>query len=289
MSGISHSQKRKKKPDASKEVPRGPRVRCWQWTYQNPQIQGETLQLALTGKVQYYMYQLEAGEETGTPHFQGMFIFIKAVHDSTVQTLLNTGKHEHTEPLKFTSDDLRAYCSKEETRQGGPWEGGEFESIKGPLARGNKGKSNLLRERLLKLQPGQDSRELFLDCPDVWVRTYRGIQAWADSLVIRRHPILGADVSIGLIYGLPGLGKSTLARCIRSELSLFVKPSGRGFYFNGYKGEPKMLVDNFVGQYQQWTSDEFCQLTDRWHVDLPTKLGTRSLGYTAPRRVSPRC
>lgn len=77
--------------------------------------------------VKYCVCQLEKGEQ-GTLHLQGYV----ELHDAkTLKWLkLNFSWDAHFEPRKGTAQQARDYCRKDDTRQSGPWEFGEWTPIR---------------------------------------------------------------------------------------------------------------------------------------------------------------
>jgi len=76
----------------------------------------------LPAGVRYLCCQLERAPDTGKDHLQGY------VQLGTQQRLswlkVNLSQTAHWEVARGTPDENRAYCSKDQTRQDGPWEFG---------------------------------------------------------------------------------------------------------------------------------------------------------------------
>lgn len=76
--------------------------------------------------IRYVVFQLEVGEESGTPHFQGYIELTRPQRMTWLQT--NFAGSCHYEVRRGTRDEARSYAQKEDTRVSGPWEYGDFNS-----------------------------------------------------------------------------------------------------------------------------------------------------------------
>jgi len=68
------------------------------------------------------VWQLEKGE-TGTPHFQ---IYVELLKPQRMSAMKLWLPGAHFESRKGSAEQARAYCMKEESREEGPWERGDF-------------------------------------------------------------------------------------------------------------------------------------------------------------------
>lgn len=64
------------------------------------------------------VYQEEVGE-SGTHHFQGYIKFEMSRRAAYAERVL--GGHAHLEPARGSDEECIAYCTKEESRVGGPY------------------------------------------------------------------------------------------------------------------------------------------------------------------------
>lgn len=89
------------------------------FTLNNPEMDEEEL-MALFKRVgvKVLVFQLEKGEETGTLHYQGYVSFNVVKRLTAVKKIL---PRAHWEPRIGTPKQCINYCTKEETRYGGPW------------------------------------------------------------------------------------------------------------------------------------------------------------------------
>jgi hypothetical protein len=102
-------------------APAGSRVRAWVATWNNPN--GTLRPEDWDPAPKYVVWQLEKGEN-GTPHYQIYAEFGQPV--SMQQVKKNIHDTAHLEKRKGTAKQARDYCMKEDTREDGPWEFGEY-------------------------------------------------------------------------------------------------------------------------------------------------------------------
>jgi len=89
-------------------------ARRYAFTLNNPV---EQLDFSVAPKVRYAIWQLEKGEN-GTPHYQGYMVMESAVKLGGMKLIVPGA---HFEPCKGTHEQNKAYCTKVEGRQEGPW------------------------------------------------------------------------------------------------------------------------------------------------------------------------
>ena len=99
------------------------RARGWVFTLNNPAGSGPELleQLRATG-ARYCVFQHERGE-SGTPHFQGYIYYNGARALSGMKKILPLA---HWEQQKGSAQQATDYCTKQDTRIGGPWTFGDL-------------------------------------------------------------------------------------------------------------------------------------------------------------------
>ena len=102
---------------------RAPRTRRWVFTLNNPaeHLPGSEGGVFDPGDATYWVYQLERGE-AGTEHLQGLLVFGSVKSMDQVLAIVPGG---HVERMRGRFDQAKAYCTKEDTRVAGPWEGGQ--------------------------------------------------------------------------------------------------------------------------------------------------------------------
>ncbi len=88
---------------------------AWCFTINNPRDDPQILVTDLTTnpRVRYFIFQLEKGVETNTPHFQGYIEFGRSVRFSVVTRDVFHGL-AHVEARRGSREQARNYCMKDE-------------------------------------------------------------------------------------------------------------------------------------------------------------------------------
>lgn len=108
--------------------------------------------------ISYYVFQLERGAE-GTLHLQGYLQFGARRSLAAVRrTFQDVIPNAHWEKSKGTAQQCRDYCTKDETRVSGPWEGGEISK---------KGKRSDLDEFMTAMKDGMTEDEMYDRFPSI--------------------------------------------------------------------------------------------------------------------------
>lgn len=162
----------------------------------------------------------------------------------------------HWEPRKGTSDQARAYCSKEETRISGPYEYGTYET--------SQGTRTDLKQAIAALRDGGIKR-VREEYPDTYVKYSRGL-----------HNLLLSDVrqrdrprEVSILYGPPGCGKTRYF--YDREPDGCSIPCDHGFWFDGYEGQRAVLLDDFDGRASKWPLNSLLRVIDRYVFLVPIK------------------
>lgn len=244
--------------------------------------------------IKAYIFQIEEGEE-GHPHIQLFVQWKKESKPDRLERLIGLESGQfHREVQRFgTADgalyrveryciypkkyswilDMYNYCSKEDGRLAGPWEGGQFEQ-----GRGRGRRSDLLRFTG-RVANGEGLRSVALDYPDVFVKFHGGLQKF-HGLVNSPTTQFKAKEVICLI-GPTGCGKTS--RVVQEfGQSLWFAPANFGtkaLWFDGYDGEETALFDDFTGDCDYGTMLRIC---DGYDIRAPIKGGFTCF---VPRRI----
>lgn len=194
----------------------------WIFTLNNPDIQFEAIWRP--DKMKFLVGQLEKGEN-GTMHYQGYFRLIKRTRFGGVKKLV---PQAHLEPRKGTHTQAYDYCTKEDTREGGPWEIG---TPPRPGARTD------LEELALMVKDGASDRQLFEEHPASFVRYYRGLRE-ARQVLRDTTPTQTKGI---YLHGPTGCGKSThlLQQYPGADWVTF-----DGKFHSGYTGAKVVIYDD---------------------------------------------
>lgn len=234
------------------------RGKYWMFTINNPTT---IMASPLTWDCVYVVYQEEKGTE-GTPHWQG-YVVMKALRSLTQMKAL--APTAHWERRKGTHAQAKAYVTKEDTRQAGPFEAGEE-----PVSQ--QGKRNDLLSLKRALDEGQDEKTIATDEElfGVWTRNIKAIERYKRFRSENRRDWVTETV---VYWGPPGTGKSyRAAQEAGPDAYWLAKPLGGGaLWFDGYDGQEVVVIDEFFGWIQR---DVMCRLCDRYPYMVQTKGGS---------------
>lgn len=137
----------------------------WVFTLNNPDGPLDTT----WDKIKYVSWQLEKGEN-GTPHFQG---YVQCTVKQRLTALKKWLPSAHFEISRGTPEQARDYTRKEDSREDGPWEFGEF-------TKGQGRRSDL--EAAITTLKESGVKRVAQDHPAVFVKFHKGIEALANAL-----------------------------------------------------------------------------------------------------------
>lgn len=124
----------------------------------------------------YIVFQEEVGA-SGTPHLQGYIEFNTPRRMAYIKNALEE-EAIHLEPARGTANECKAYCTKEDTRVGGPYELG--------IMGGSQGKRNDLLALRDAIKSGASLKEL-IDNDAVATSAIRYLRA--SERLIETYPI----------------------------------------------------------------------------------------------------
>jgi len=250
-------------------------LQYWMFTINNPQE--EDIPPNVWDDVMYVIWQHEQGEN-GTEHIQGYVAF--NIKKSISWLKANCDARAHWEGRKGTHEEAKAYCSKEDTRLDGPWTWGSDDKI--PK---KKGERSDLKRVYEKLSTGSTEFDIMTD-PDlfpVWARYYRAIERYELLNQPKRNWITFTQV----YWGTSGCGKTRRAHyeaslkddgSVGEPYYVLRKPQGSAVYWDGYKGEKHIIIDEFYGWIPRTMMQVLC---DRYPAIIDTKGGARN--FTAKK------
>lgn len=239
----------------------------WLFTLNNPtETPDELLKvIADVEDVRYVIFQEEKGAE-GTRHYQGYVEFRTRKRLAGVRKVIGRA---HWEPRRGSQKQAVDYCSKEETRQSGPYEHGE-------KAESQQGKRTDLSSAVDVLRSGGIKR-VREEHPEVFVKFSRGLRELDLGTIVQT-----ADApEVILLFGPPGCGKTRHFHDTEGPGACHLICSG-GYWFDGFDGDEAVLLDDFDGRASRWTLAQTLNTLDRYQIRVPVK---GSFVRWCPRRI----
>jgi len=249
-------------------------MKYWVFTQNNPSEDDEPPNV--WPDVEYVIWQHERGQQ-GTEHLQGYVVF---VGKKRLQWIKNhCCPRSHWEPRNGTHEQAKAYASKEDTRIAGdghgPWTYGSDASV--PTKSGER--TDL--KRVFDLLSSGSKESDIMTNPDlfpVWARYYRAIERFELMSEKKRNWITFTTV----YWGTSGCGKTRRAHyeaslkedgSVGEPYYVLRKPAGNAVYWDGYKGEKHIIIDEFYGWIPRTMMQVIC---DRYPAIIDTKGGARN-------------
>jgi len=212
----------------------------------------------------YCIYQEEVGEN-GTPHLQGYIEFDTTMSMAACKWLegLDTA---HLEPRLGTQQQAITYCSKADTRVGGPYVYGDPKE---------PGKRNDLLEVKKLLDEGGSMEQVREQHFASWCRNNRSFKEYKALKVEKRS----WPMEIVVIIGPTGTGKTRQAFEMGGDDVYWVMPSST--WWDGYEGQHTVIFDEFYGASQRYST--LLRLLDRYPLRIETKGS--SIEFTSRRII----
>lgn len=233
------------------------------FTYNNPTLSpGEVWDIFRAQGAGYCVFQREKGSETGTEHYQGY------VHFGGQRTVGVRLRSKFPTPIWLTRARgnpaaNRAYCTKEDTREEGPWE-------HGTLPGGQGSRSDLTAFYDAVRHSGKRSLELMDEHHCIFARYPK----FYTTILSLQMPALRTDRTVNVIlsFGKTGVGKTrTVMEKYAGDPTFYRAPIGGGFWMDGYDGHKVVLIDDFLGAASKISLVHLLQLLDNYPVQVPVK------------------
>lgn len=249
------------------EGPPGPRARNYLFTLNNPEGQLFPSDDGWEKYIDFAVWQLEVGEETGTLHIQG---YIECNDKRSWKQLheLPGLESANFRSRRGTQKQAIAYCEKpndmfpdDNTRVEGPWRWGV------PKAQGERTDLLEIKRRIDRGEPIVSivrDTESFHACS----RHLRFFREYKRMCTEKRD----FKTIVFLFLGPSGVGKSRLISTIIKMLGMSCYkvpfPKGSGLYWDDYDGQEITFIDEFDGNYMRPAF--FNLLCDRYECVVPT-------------------
>lgn len=215
--------------------------------------------LGSSEEVLRWIFQLEKCPQTDRLHYQGFVMFKKSMRFVAVKRFFNDNEI-HIEKALGGPHANRAYCSKEESRVEGPWEGGEWKS-----KQGERRDIDSIKELL---DDGADEKTIADTHFGTWVRYHKAFRVYSNLGV----GIRDWKTRLEIHWGRPGTGKTKYVYDKFGFGNVYdvPRPNGGCVWFDGLADSAVCLLDDFYG----WVPLHLLlKLADRYPLKLPTKGG----------------
>lgn len=227
----------------------------WVYTWNKPNVGPDEHHASLAEVApSFHVFQLE--DTDNNPHYQGYVEFKSA---KSLRQLKLCNPQAHWESRRGTQAQAIAYCEKEDTRVEGPWRFGEPKPAR---------RAGMSDDFVKEVASGKRLRDLLATHAED-VRKYPRFYE-----VLRRvypPPQRDTPPDVVLHIGPPGAGKTRSVREAHDAEDLFIKPVDRGFWMDGYDGQPVVLLDDFAGSANHVTLVNLLQMIDRYLTQVPVK------------------
>lgn len=230
--------------------------RAWVFTFNNPEEDTVPVLWKDHG-ISYCVWQRERGEG-GTPHLQGYVVFGKAVR---LSLLKRVNSSVHWEPRKGSHEQAKAYCTKEETREKGPWSYGDE-------PKGSGARTDLDAVRVA-VNEGVSDRELWDRFFPSMCRYHKSVSFYRMLTAPRRNTI----PEVIVLWGVTNIGKSWYAHEQYPD-AYRLSNAPTGVWWDGYAGESTVVIDEFYG-WIKWA--ELLNILDRYDYAVSFRGGKHRL------------
>lgn len=267
-------------------------VRCWQFTLNNPTDQ--QIKTLKSGRIRegpelrYWMWGEEVGER-GTPHLQGMLLFLNKVSFKAVKKLMEKCNcAPHLEPCASNARKLYEYNAKGDQSH----EQFEKEGVKGadygknakvwesskdlrpvdPKEAGKRG-GDAEKERWKEAkQLAQDGKLDDLD-PELFIRYYNTFKRIAEDAMPVPDNLDNIDGRFLWYYGDTGSGKSRKAR--DDNPNIYIKNANK--WWDGYYGQDCVLLEEMSPEAGKYLGSFLKTWADHYSFNAEVKGGTKML------------
>lgn len=215
----------------------------------------------------YHVEAVQRCPDTGRAHVQGFLQFAKRRRGTVFQHEAFLPDRDliastHQEKRRGSVDEAIAYIKDNEKGTNIL----TFPVVEEGTPSG-QGASKPLQEFAEAVVRGDPLHELALTYPSVALLHGRKA-AELKRLLLPPSPEW-RDLRIRLHYGPPDSGKSRSAREAATG-GYYAPPAGAAFWFDGYNGERRLVIDDYVGQ---WPLADVLRVLDGYSLQLPVKNG----------------
>ena len=237
----------------------------------------------------YAVFQQEKCPNTERIHWQGYLEVTRPSRMTQIKSMFsaadgsNTPVNPHLATAYGTQESCIAYCTKDDV-DGGRVAGTEVTTYGQPAGEGQRQDKETLEEVLEAIKNGRPLHDIEEAFPRI-VCLHRQKIEW--TMAARRERIIPSvrDITVEIHWGAPGTGKTY---GVYSEFGngkvdesgnplLFKKTGHSGDWWDGYVGQPVLLLDDFYGQMKL---EQLLHILDIYELRLPIKHGWTYAAWT---------
>lgn len=203
---------------------------------------------SLPKQLSFLIMGKEIAPTTGTSHLQCYCIAAsKDIRGTVIKKLFPNASNITKEYARGSISQSVTYCMKEDPNP----------TIFGVQPPDQKpGKRSDLEQVYEQISSGATSKQIMQDDFPTWARNYKAIEK---AIELSYEPKLyRPDLKVIYKYGETGLGK-TYDTTQTEYPGCYVKPVGKGLWFDNYEHEEVVLIDEFRGQ---WPLSDVLQILD---------------------------
>jgi hypothetical protein len=212
-------------------------------------------------RIKFCVWQSELGS-SGTLHIQGYLEFMSPQRFSSTRDLFKG--LAHIEPRRGTRHQAIKYCTKNETREDGPWhyytkeDDKDLQVLMAKAQYGCLSKSDRKAKRFLDaVNNGANDAELQEEFPTFYLRYDQQIARIRLKITKPRN----WEMNVIVLQGPKGVGKSKFAAEFSEDLSnIYFKRENK--WWCGYSGQQTVVLDDFYGGWIGYS--DFLKLLDRY-------------------------
>lgn len=209
-------------------------------------------------KMKYIVYQDEICPKTNRLHRQG-YVQLKKDHTLTGVKKIFNSKEIHLEQQKGTNEQARDYCLKLETAIPNTI------TEKGDFTKGKGQRKDIKKITTALLNKEMTIPQLIREHPTMYLQYGRSFKNLLGDAIEEKKPNECTDIHI--YWGRTRTGKSRKAK---TENPDYYDKAPNTKWWDGYKGEPCVLIDEFNGQIPIETILKLC---DYGKSSIETKGG----------------
>lgn len=210
----------------------------------------------------YLVCQRETCPTTGKLHYQVYAISKKSTRVSGIKKLFGMDTI-HVEAARLDNTTCINYCTKDKTRESGPWTFGSA-----PVGQGKRSDLDEFAKDIKNLD--KPLCETAMNTPGMVIKYARGMTKLRElTMQYKTNTFRTLDVQV--IWGAPGIGKTYYVYQQHSPRDIYkLVCSSDTVWWDGYDGQKILLIDEFKG----WIPFTFLlQVLDKYPLMLPVKGG----------------